>query len=184
MLVDQYRLTYVAFLVVAPLALVGAVADAASGCASAPSARTRRRPTPPASASPGCATAALILGGALMAVGGAFLTLAVLGSFTLDIIAGRGWVSIALVIFGRWRIWRGVGGCAPLRRRSTPCSCSCAITDAFAHVPRRAADRAAVPGRDRCAGAVGPRTSPIPAHISSRTAGPDAWTTSDARIER
>ena len=45
-----------------------------------------------------------------MAVGGAFLTLAVLGSFTLDIIAGRGWVAIALVIFGRWRVFRGVAG--------------------------------------------------------------------------
>ena len=33
-----------------------------------------------------------------------------LGSYTLDIIAGRGWVCIALVIFGRWRIWRGVVG--------------------------------------------------------------------------
>jgi simple sugar transport system permease protein len=53
---------------------------------------------------------ALMVGGALMAVGGAFLTLAVLGSFTLEIISGRGWVCIALVIFGRWRIWRGVGG--------------------------------------------------------------------------
>ena len=49
-----------------------------------------------------------------MAVGGAFLTLAVLGSFTLDIIAGRGWVCIALVIFGRWRIWRGVLGALDL----------------------------------------------------------------------
>jgi simple sugar transport system permease protein len=34
----------------------------------------------------------------------------VLGTFTLDIIAGRGWVCIALVIFGRWRIARGVLG--------------------------------------------------------------------------
>ncbi len=33
-----------------------------------------------------------------------------LGTFTLDIIAGRGWVVIALVIFGRWRIFRGVLG--------------------------------------------------------------------------
>jgi simple sugar transport system permease protein len=33
-----------------------------------------------------------------------------LGTFTLDIIAGRGWVCIALVIFGRWRIVRGVLG--------------------------------------------------------------------------
>ncbi|HEX2194932.1 MAG TPA: ABC transporter permease [Candidatus Limnocylindria bacterium] len=53
---------------------------------------------------------ALMIGGALMAVGGAFLTLALLGSFTLDIIAGRGWVCVALVIFGRWRIGRGVLG--------------------------------------------------------------------------
>ena len=30
--------------------------------------------------------------------------------FTLNIIAGRGWVYIALVIFGRWRIGRGVLG--------------------------------------------------------------------------
>jgi simple sugar transport system permease protein len=45
-----------------------------------------------------------------MGVGGAFFTLAALGSFTLNIIAGRGWVCIALVIFGRWRIGRGVLG--------------------------------------------------------------------------
>jgi ABC-type uncharacterized transport system permease subunit len=51
-----------------------------------------------------------MLGGALMAIGGAFFTLALLGSFTLDIIAGRGWVAVALVIFGRWRIMRVVGG--------------------------------------------------------------------------
>ena len=53
---------------------------------------------------------ALMIGSALMAVGGAFITLSMLGTFTLDIIAGRGWVCIALVIFGRWRIFRGVLG--------------------------------------------------------------------------
>ena len=53
---------------------------------------------------------ALLLGGALVAVGGAFMTLALLGSFTLDIIAGRGWVALALVIFGRWRIEGAVVG--------------------------------------------------------------------------
>ena len=60
---------------------------------------------------------ALMIGGALMAVGGAFITLSVLGTFTLDIIAGRGWVVIALVIFGRWRIFRGVFGAPHLRGR-------------------------------------------------------------------
>ena len=46
--------------------------------------------------------AALIAGGALMGMAGAFLSLAQLGAFTFGIIAGRGWVAIALVIFGNW----------------------------------------------------------------------------------
>jgi len=45
---------------------------------------------------------ALSIAGGLMAAGGAFLSLAQLGSFTYGIIAGRGWVCIALVIFGNW----------------------------------------------------------------------------------
>jgi general nucleoside transport system permease protein len=53
---------------------------------------------------------ALIIGGALMAVGGAFLSLAQLGSFSPGIIAGRGWVAIALVIFARWDPVRGMWG--------------------------------------------------------------------------
>ena len=53
---------------------------------------------------------ALMLGGALVAAGGAFMTLALLGSFTLEIIAGRGWVALALVIFGRWRVEGAVLG--------------------------------------------------------------------------
>ena len=45
---------------------------------------------------------ALMIGGGLMAVGGAFLSLAQLGAFTFGIIAGRGWVCIALIIFANW----------------------------------------------------------------------------------
>lgn len=45
---------------------------------------------------------ALALGGALMGLAGAFLSLAQLGAFTYGIIAGRGWVCIALIIFGNW----------------------------------------------------------------------------------
>jgi ABC-type uncharacterized transport system permease subunit len=48
-------------------------------------------------------TWALSIGGALMALGGAFLTLAQLGSFTFGIVAGRGWVCIALIIFANWK---------------------------------------------------------------------------------
>jgi simple sugar transport system permease protein len=45
---------------------------------------------------------ALGVGGGLMAAGGAFLSLAQLGSFIFGIIAGRGWVCIALIIFANW----------------------------------------------------------------------------------
>jgi general nucleoside transport system permease protein len=52
----------------------------------------------------------LALGGGLMAVGGAFLSLAQLGAFTPGIIAGRGWVCIAMVIFARWHPVRAALG--------------------------------------------------------------------------
>jgi general nucleoside transport system permease protein len=108
-ILSQYVLTYVGFLVIVPLAwwvlmrttlglnirAVGENPEAADA-AGVSVARTRYL--------------ALLIGGALMGVGGAFFTLAALGSFTLNIIAGRGWVCIALVIFGRWRIGRGVLG--------------------------------------------------------------------------
>lgn len=45
---------------------------------------------------------ALMIGGGLMGAAGAFLSLAQLGAFTYGIIAGRGWVCIALIIFGNW----------------------------------------------------------------------------------
>jgi len=45
---------------------------------------------------------ALMIGGGLMSVGGAFLSIAQLGAFTFGIIAGRGWVCIALIIFANW----------------------------------------------------------------------------------
>lgn len=49
-------------------------------------------------------------GGVLMAIGGAFLSLAQLGAFTPGIIAGRGWVCIALVIFAKWDPIRAMWG--------------------------------------------------------------------------
>jgi simple sugar transport system permease protein len=55
-------------------------------------------------------TSALMIGGALMAVGGAFLSIAQLGSFSFEIIAGRGWVCIALIIFGNWQPIRVLWG--------------------------------------------------------------------------
>ena len=52
----------------------------------------------------------LAIGGGLMAAGGAFLSLAQLGAFTHGIIAGRGWVAIAIVIFGNWSPIKVMGG--------------------------------------------------------------------------
>ena len=78
---------------------------------------------------------ALMVGGALMAIGGAFLTLAVLGNFTLDIINGRGWVCIALVIFAKWRVWPVVFG-ALIFAGTDALQLQLAITPTFSAVPR------------------------------------------------
>jgi len=53
---------------------------------------------------------ALLAGGALMGLGGAFLSLAQLGAFTHGIVSGRGWIAIAIVIFGNWRPLRVLFG--------------------------------------------------------------------------
>ena len=47
-------------------------------------------------------TLALLFCGAFAGLGGAVLAVGDVGLFTINIVAGRGWVAIALVIFGRW----------------------------------------------------------------------------------
>lgn len=79
--------------------------------------------------------AALAVGGVLMAVGGAFLSLAILGSFTLNITNGRGWVCIALVIFARWRVVPAVLG-GLLFAFVDALQLQLVITPEFAAVPR------------------------------------------------
>lgn len=46
---------------------------------------------------------AVVAGSALMAVGGAFLTTAAFNSFFPEMVQGRGWICIALVVFSSWR---------------------------------------------------------------------------------
>jgi simple sugar transport system permease protein len=46
---------------------------------------------------------AVVVGSALMAVGGAFLTTATFNSFFPTMVQGRGWVCIALVVFASWQ---------------------------------------------------------------------------------
>jgi len=55
-------------------------------------------------------TLCLVCGGALMGVGGAFLTLAHQNMFLIDVIGGQGWVAIAMVIFGNWDPLKGAVG--------------------------------------------------------------------------
>ena len=129
----QYPMTYVAFLLLAPavwwvlrstgaglrLTAVGENPEAAD-TAGISVARTR--------------WTALVVGGALMALGGSFLTLSVLGTFTLDIVSGRGWICIALVIFGRWKVWPVVLG-ALLFGFFDALQLQLAITSAFGSFP-------------------------------------------------
>src|SRR5690349_576112 len=46
---------------------------------------------------------AVAVGSAFMAMGGAFLTMSAFNSFYFDMVNGRGWICIALVVFGSWR---------------------------------------------------------------------------------
>ena len=105
----QYLLTYVTFLVIVPLAWwllyrtsfglkVRAVGEnpEAADAAGVNVFRVRY--------------ITLALGGGLMAMGGAFLSIAQLGAFTHGIISGRGWVALALVIFGNWDPLRVMAG--------------------------------------------------------------------------
>jgi len=48
-------------------------------------------------------SSAVMAGSALMAVGGAFLTMSAFDAFYFGMINGRGWICIALVIFASWR---------------------------------------------------------------------------------
>ncbi|HEY0214247.1 MAG TPA: ABC transporter permease [Paenirhodobacter sp.] len=53
---------------------------------------------------------AVIAGSALMAMGGAFLTLSAFNSFFPTMVQGRGWICIALVVFASWRPGRALLG--------------------------------------------------------------------------
>ncbi len=48
-------------------------------------------------------TIAVMLGSALMAVGGAFLTMSAFDAFYFGMVNGRGWICVALVIFASWK---------------------------------------------------------------------------------
>jgi ABC-type uncharacterized transport system permease subunit len=129
----QYGMTYVALLAVAPL-LWWTLRSTGFGM------RVRAvGESPEAADVAGISVAAtrwqaVVLGSVLMALGGSFLTLSLLGTFTLDIISGRGWVAVALVIFARWRVWPAIGG-ALLFGLADAAQLRLAITPLFQDVP-------------------------------------------------
>ncbi len=53
---------------------------------------------------------ALMVGGAMAGLGGAYLSLCQAKMFADDLVAGRGFIAVALVYFGRWSPWGIAGG--------------------------------------------------------------------------
>jgi general nucleoside transport system permease protein len=49
---------------------------------------------------------AVLFGGAMSGLGGAFLSLSYTPMWAEEMTAGRGWISLALVVFASWRPWR------------------------------------------------------------------------------
>ena len=53
---------------------------------------------------------AVIFGGAMSGIAGAYLSTAVTPMWVEGMSAGRGWIALALVVFGTWKPWRVLGG--------------------------------------------------------------------------
>jgi general nucleoside transport system permease protein len=55
-------------------------------------------------------TGAVVAGSALMGVAGAYLTLSAFNAFYFNMVNGRGWICIALVVFAGWRPGKALSG--------------------------------------------------------------------------
>ena len=53
---------------------------------------------------------AILFGGAMAGLGGAYLSLAYTPMWVENMTAGRGWIALAIVVFAAWRPWRAAGG--------------------------------------------------------------------------
>ncbi|HET9046079.1 MAG TPA: ABC transporter permease [Casimicrobiaceae bacterium] len=54
--------------------------------------------------------AAIVAGSALMGVAGAFLTLSAFNAFFFNMVNGRGWICVALVVFAGWKPGKALAG--------------------------------------------------------------------------
>jgi simple sugar transport system permease protein len=54
---------------------------------------------------------AVVASGVLAALGGAYLSVGFVGSFSNDMTNGRGFISLAAMIFGKWRPWGALWAC-------------------------------------------------------------------------
>jgi ABC-type uncharacterized transport system permease subunit len=54
---------------------------------------------------------AIAIGGGMAGLGGAALSIAQLGAYLDQMTAGRGFIALAVVVFGGWRPWRVAGAC-------------------------------------------------------------------------
>lgn len=50
--------------------------------------------------------ACVLIGGAFAGAGGAQLSIAFTNFWATEMVAGRGWIAVALVIFAQWKVWR------------------------------------------------------------------------------
>ncbi len=53
---------------------------------------------------------AVLFGGAMSGIAGAYLSTALTPMWVEGMSTGRGWIALALVVFGTWRPWRALGG--------------------------------------------------------------------------
>jgi simple sugar transport system permease protein len=58
--------------------------------------------------------ASVVLSGMLAAMGGAYITVGYTHSFNQNVTAGRGFIALAAVIFGKWRPWGADGAPRPI----------------------------------------------------------------------
>ena len=116
---DQDPLTYLSY--VARAGRCGGCSSAAGGaCCCGPPASAPRCSPPTATASMPIQYAAVIVGGVLAGIGGAQLSTAYTNAWFENMVQGRGFVAVAVVIFAARQPVQGRGRRLPVRRRPRP----------------------------------------------------------------